>query len=70
MVLTATWGATFAVTALVCAYGETTGTAGDLLDWVVPVALVLTGFKLTQRYAAGEGASAVSGAEAPARPGG
>lgn len=69
VVLTATWGATFAVTALVCAYGETTGTAGDLLDWVVPVALVLTGFKLTQRYAAGEGASAVSGAEAPARPG-
>ena len=40
VVLSAAWAGTFALTALVCAYGETTGTAGDLLDWVVPVGLV------------------------------
>lgn len=70
VVLTAVWGAIFTVTALVCGYAETIGTANDLLNWVIPVALVVGGFKFNQRYVERVRAGAVSGAEAPRPPGG
>lgn len=51
-VVTAVWGATFALAAAVAAYAEITGSDSEPLVWVVPVALVAGAFKLTERYAA------------------
>jgi hypothetical protein len=51
VVLTAVWGATFALIAVICGYVEATGTPSDLLTWVVPAALVAGAFKCNQRYA-------------------
>jgi tryptophan-rich sensory protein len=67
-VLSAVWGAVFAVGAILGVIAQETdsSTAREWLNWIIPIALVIGGFKFTAWYAARARAHAAGLTGAPA----
>lgn len=50
LVLTATWGAVFLASAILGVIAQQVDSGKDMLNWILPIALVVGGFKFTAWY--------------------